>query len=61
MECGEFMKEIGDLTALLGTLALFSAVAEMLLCGRKGSEIVCLMLAMAGVCAAIGMMAGVLH
>lgn len=43
------MDAINSLARMLCAVAMVSAVAEVLLAGRKGSEIVCLMLSLAGV------------
>lgn len=43
------MEAINSLARMLCTVAMISAVVEVLLAGRKGSEIVCLMLSLAGV------------
>ena len=43
------MERIGAVIQLLCTVAVISAVTEVLLAGRKGTEIVCLLLSLAGV------------
>ena len=43
------MEAVGEMVRLLCAVAMLSAVTEVLLAGRKGSEIVCLLLSLAGV------------